>query len=273
MCRGVDDLSTFLSNTFLRNELFFWRGAEIKIIGQKRFVTQIYITLEDRGILQFWLFTRIIVFSNLHVTSEGSPRYKIFCAKRKRGVWSDLNGPRRQQKQSWGTGGSWWRHQGGTNGVFDIASNIEKLHLSLHIVDWMFFRIIKFAFFLTKKRAWIFFQMFFGQVVSGGGLRVNHDIVLRKVLWTSKYPGQVHICRQLVLREALFYWHMQLMLDANVAHSPNIFVFMHGKFRCCCRGVLHWWYHPPISAQPSTEHVGMSIQLWRLATWQPGSLL
>ena len=49
MCRGVDDFSNFLSNTFLRNELFFWRGAEIKIIGQKRFVTQIYITLEARG--------------------------------------------------------------------------------------------------------------------------------------------------------------------------------------------------------------------------------
>ena len=59
MCRGVDDLSTFLSNTFLRNELFFWRGAEIKIIGQKRFVTQIYITLEDRGVFPcISLYTR-----------------------------------------------------------------------------------------------------------------------------------------------------------------------------------------------------------------------
>ena len=137
-----------------------------------------------------------------------------------------------------------------------VASNIEKLTFPFHIC-WLDVFIKNNAFFFNQQKELDFFPNVSVQVVSGGGLRVNHDIVLRKVLWTSKYPGQVHICRHSFWGKLYFIGIFNSCWMLMLPTKQNIFVFMHGKFRCCCRGVLHWWYHPPISAQPSTEHVGM----------------
>ena len=90
MCRGVGDFSHFLSNTFLINELFFWRVAEIKIIGQKRFVTQIYITLEALGIHIVWCFSgkhccakvaNISMFFGVELLNLNISRQDEFCSK------------------------------------------------------------------------------------------------------------------------------------------------------------------------------------------------
>lgn len=91
---------------------------------------------------------------DLHVTRFSVPKESEVCGQTSTAPGGSKNSPEARGKLDDG-------HQGGTN---DIASNIEKLHLSLHIVDWMF---KKNACFFNQKTAWIFSQCFLVKLFLG----------------------------------------------------------------------------------------------------------